>query len=560
MYRRRLRRQRRGVLATVLALVVLGICGLLVLGILVFSVGAGGVIVGALGALLPVGPVVAAFLWMDRWEPEPPRVLLVAFLWGACFAALAALILNSSAELAISQVLGDGSEAFSAVFIAPWVEEFLKGSFLLGLLLFRRREFDGVLDGIVYAGVVAAGFAFTENILYVGQAFAGGAAEQGGGVLAVLVMRGIFSPFAHPLFTSMIGIGLGVATNTRHLAVRLGAPLGGYLLAVLLHACWNASASIADGAALVPVYLLIMLPMFTFVLLVVLYQRRREQRIIAAELPGFAHAGWIAPSEVHLLESLAGRRGWLRAVRKRSGASVAKSVAEYQAAVTELAILRHRMARGSLGPHAREWHDELVEDVLVSRATAVGLPDALHAAWGRRVPPPGWAPPAADWVPNRPGGGGQPPSSDPGHPPRSASDGRPPRSVSDGAPPRSFDDPRFRSGLGQPPMGPSGGWLPRPGGPFPPHPPAVGAQPPGGWPTDPGRPSSGPSGPIGPPRPPPPGQSVPGQPVPGQSVPGQYQPDQYPPDQYPPGGPSPHGPRAPGQSSVPPPRQHPPDH
>ena len=80
MYRRRVRRQRRGVLATVLALVVLGICGLLVLGILVFSVGAGGVIVGALGALLPVGPVVAAFLWMDRWEPEPPRVLLVAFL------------------------------------------------------------------------------------------------------------------------------------------------------------------------------------------------------------------------------------------------------------------------------------------------------------------------------------------------------------------------------------------------------------------------------------------------------------------------------------------------
>jgi RsiW-degrading membrane proteinase PrsW (M82 family) len=513
MYRRRLRRQRRGVLATVLALVVLGICGLLVLGILVFSVGAGGVIVGALGALLPVGPVVAAFLWMDRWEPEPPRVLLVAFLWGACFAALAALILNSSAELAVSQVLGDGSEAFSAVFIAPWVEEFLKGSFLLGLLLFRRREFDGVLDGIVYAGVVAAGFAFTENILYLGQAFAGGAAEQGGGVLAVLVMRGIFSPFAHPLFTSMIGIGLGVATNTRHLAIRLGAPLGGYLLAVFLHACWNASASLADGAALVPVYLLIMLPMFSFVLLVVIYQRRREQRIIAAELPAFAQAGWIAPSEVHLLESLAGRRGWLRAVRRRSGASVARSVAEYQAAVTELAILRHRMARGSLGPHARQWHAELVEDVLVSRATAVGLPDALHAAWGRRVPPPGWAPPPPDWAPDRPGGG-EPPSSGPGQPPR----------------------------------GPGAGGPPRPGGPYPPGPQAPGAQTsPGGWPAapGPGRPPVGPPGTIGPPRPPPPGQSVPGQPVPGQ---------------YPPGGPLPRTPRSPGQPPVPPPRQHPPDH
>jgi hypothetical protein len=259
-----------------------------------------------------------------------------------------------------------------------------------------------VLDGIVYAGVVAAGFAFTENILYLGQAFASGATGEGGDVLTVLIMRGVFSPFAHPLFTSMIGIGLGIASNAKTVLVRLAAPLAGYLLAVFLHACWNASASYADGALLVPVYLLIMLPMFLFVLLVVLYQRRREQRIIAAELPGFAEAGWIAPSEIGLLQSLAGRRGWLRAVRRRSGSAVAKAVAEYQAAVTELAILRHRMARGSLGPHAREWHDELVEDVLLTRAKAVGAPDALHAAWGRRLPPPGWTPPSPNWTPPGP--------------------------------------------------------------------------------------------------------------------------------------------------------------
>jgi hypothetical protein len=99
---------------------------------------------------------------------------------------------------------------------------------------------------------------------------------------------------------------------------------------------------------------------------------------------------------VKLLEALAGRRGWLRAVRRRSGPAVAKAVADYQAAVTELAILRHRWARGSLGPHARAWHDELVEEVLLSRAVAVGVPDALRAAWGRRPPPPGWHPPPID--------------------------------------------------------------------------------------------------------------------------------------------------------------------
>ncbi|WP_064743153.1 PrsW family intramembrane metalloprotease [Pseudonocardia spinosispora] len=395
-YRLRARRQRRGVLGTVFGLVLLGVCGLMVLGIIAFQVSTAGVIVGTLGALLPVGPVVAAFLWLDRWEPEPPRLLLIAFLWGACFATLAALVLNSSAEAATAAAIGDDNAgAFGAVFVAPWVEEAMKGAFLLGLVLFRRREFDGVLDGVVYAGLVAAGFAFTENILYLGQAFSSGAADggQGGGVFAVLIMRGVFSPFAHPLFTAMTGIGLGLATNARNAFIRIGAPVGGYLFAVFLHALWNASASLGDGTALAAVYLMVMLPIFVFVVFLVLYQRRREQRITAAELPGMAEAGWIAPSEVRLLESLAGRSGWLRAVRRRSGANVAKMVAEYQAAVTELAILRHRMARGSLGPHAREWHDELLEDVLVSRARAVGSPDALHAAWGRRTPPPGWSPP-----------------------------------------------------------------------------------------------------------------------------------------------------------------------
>jgi protease PrsW len=377
-YPHRVRRQRRGVLATVLGLVALGFCGLTLFNLLVLQVGGAGVVVGALCALLPVGPVVAAFLWLDRWEPEPPRLLLFAFLWGACFAALAALILNSSAEAAGAAVLGiDASKVFSSIFVAPWVEEAMKGAFVLGLLLFRRREFDGILDGVVYAGVVAAGFAFTENILYLGTAFSDGA--QGGGVLATLIMRGVLSPFAHPLFTSMTGVGLGIAANARSAAGRILPPIVGYLLAVLLHGLWNASATVG-GEALLWVYVVIMLPIFAFVVAVVLYQRRREQRVIGAELPAMAAAGWIAPSEARQLESLAGRRGWLTAVRVRRGPRVARLVAEYQAAITELAILRHRTNRGSLGPHSAEWHEELLSDVLEKRAIAVAAADAEAAA------------------------------------------------------------------------------------------------------------------------------------------------------------------------------------
>ncbi|MGQ0483205.1 MAG: PrsW family intramembrane metalloprotease [Pseudonocardia sp.] len=415
------RHQRRGVLAPVLGLVALGICGLLVVGFLLSDIGTGGVLVGTLGALLPVGPVVAAFLWMDRWEPEPPRMLLVAFLWGACFATLAALLINTSVELAVRPALGESSAILGAVVVAPFVEETMKGLFLLGLFWFRRREFDGVLDGIVYAGLVAAGFAFTENILYLGATFAEGAQTgQSGAVLVVLLLRGVFSPFAHPLFTAMIGIGLGLAANARGRAVRVAAPVGGYLLAVFLHALWNGSASLAGGQALVLVYLLVMVPIFGFVLLLVYYQRRREQRVIAAELPGFAHAGWIVPSEIGLLQSLAGRRGWHRAVRQRSGPAAAKAVGQYQAAVTELAFLRHKIARGSVGPYGRQWHDGLVREVVDARARAVGMPEALSAAWSPRTPPPGWAPPVPPPGPGGPeaGRGATPlPVPPPGPPP-----------------------------------------------------------------------------------------------------------------------------------------------
>src|SRR4051795_10292323 len=116
-------RQRRGVLAPVIGLVVIGVCGLVVLGLVGNSLGIGGVSVGALCALLPVGPVVATFLWIDRWEPEPPRLLLVAFLWGAGFAALSALLINSSAALAADDLIGQGSgDVIGATAIAPFVE------------------------------------------------------------------------------------------------------------------------------------------------------------------------------------------------------------------------------------------------------------------------------------------------------------------------------------------------------------------------------------------------------------------------------------------------------
>lgn len=403
--------QRRWVLAPVVGLVVLAICGLTVLGIVRSSVGTTGVLVGTLCALLPVGPVVATFLWIDRWEPEPPRLLMFAFLWGACFATLTALVVNSGVAFVLDSLVG-GGDILGAVVVAPIVEEAVKGAFVVGVLIFRFREFDGIVDGIVYAGLVAAGFAFTENILYIGRAFAEDEmAGQSGAVLGVLLLRGLLSPFAHPLFTVMIGIGAGIAARSPSTGVRVVAIAVGYVLAVGLHALWNGSATLLGGSGFLWVYAVVMVPLFLTMVVVVVWQRRREQRTVAEQLPGFAQAGWIAPSEVPLLSSLAGRRGWQSAVRRRSGRAVAKAVVEYQYAVTELAFLRARIARGTAGPAARQWHDQALDALVRARIAAVGHPDALTVAMRhggpRRPVPQDWTPPPPGPPPVIPHGGRQ---------------------------------------------------------------------------------------------------------------------------------------------------------
>ncbi len=368
-------------LAPVVGLVALGLAALVLLGLGVGKVGPLGVGVGAAAALLPVGPVVAAFLWIDRWEPEPAKLLWLAFVWGACGATICSLVINSTAEALGDLAFGHGGgNTVAATISAPIAEEAAKGIFLVGLLVWRRQEFDGLVDGIVYAGFVATGFAFTENIEYFGRAFVtygfGGAT---GGVVAAFILRGVLAPFTHPLFTSMTGIGIGMAARSNSPRVRVLAPLIGYLCAVLLHSLWNSSATLGGADAFLIVYFLVILPILGGMAALVVWQRRREQRVVAAQLPGMAAAGWIADSEVSLLSSLTGRRGWRTAVRKRAGSHAAKAVHSYQTAATELAFLRDAVEHGTAGADADDRQRYLLATMLTARRDAVNAPDAMRA-------------------------------------------------------------------------------------------------------------------------------------------------------------------------------------
>jgi RsiW-degrading membrane proteinase PrsW (M82 family) len=312
--------------------------------VLLASNAPGALAVGAVLAALPVGPVIACFLWLDRYEPEPARLLLTAFLWGALVASAVALVLQSLDQFVLGTPKG-----WQATVVAPITEEAAKGLFILLLLWFRRRVIDGVLDGLVYAGLVGVGFAFTENILYLGSAYLGSDGQAGGlgAATGLFVVRGIFSPFAHPLFTSFTGLGVGFAVVARSRGWRFGAPLLGYVAAVVAHASWNASASFAGGRGFVLTYLFAMVPAFLLLVCFAVWARHREGRMLSRSLDDCARRGFLGHAEVPWLVRLPARRAWRRWARARGGPVAERAVRAYQQQAIELAFLHDRYLRGT---------------------------------------------------------------------------------------------------------------------------------------------------------------------------------------------------------------------
>lgn len=372
---RRTARLRRGLLATFLV-VLMALCGLLLLAAVTSSTGVLGFLIGTCLALLPLPVVLAAFRWLDRYEPEPPALLAFAFFWGATVAALIAALFNTVSAMVLAGTSNQQAGlATTAVLVAPWVEEAAKGAAVLAVFLFRRREFDGIVDGIVLAGLTGVGFAFSENILYFGRAFLTAEATSGlsSGLFAsglTFLLRGVLAPFAHPLFTSMTGIGLGIAATRSRGAVRWLAPLVGYLVAVALHALWNIS-SLSSLAGFFTGYVLIMLPAFAVAVAVATWSRRREGTIVAARLPAYVEAGWLASEDVTMLASMPKRRQAVEWADATHGARGAEALRDFQHAATELAFLRDRAERGRAGSDFPAREQAILGDVARSRAAVV---------------------------------------------------------------------------------------------------------------------------------------------------------------------------------------------
>src|SRR5215217_6269723 len=251
--------------------------GLLVLLLIGIETGPIALLLGLLAATIPVPIYVALVLWIDRYEAEPLWMLATAFFWGALFATFFAFLLNTGTAGVVTYMSdAKAGEAFAAVISAPIVEETGKAIILFIFFFWKKDEFDGVVDGIVYASMAALGFAMTENILYYGRAALGG----GGSLTLTLIVRGFFAPFSHPLFTSLTGIGLGLARQSNNIAIKIIAPIIGLLLAIFMHSLWNASAVFGGGGVFIIIYIMVMVPAFFIMLIVISLALRREGQVV----------------------------------------------------------------------------------------------------------------------------------------------------------------------------------------------------------------------------------------------------------------------------------------
>ena len=186
--------------------------------------------------LLPAIGINLLVNFMDRYEREPWFLRLAAFLWGAIIAIPPAFFVEQNVDNILQNLLGSNtSEVMRSALDglnAGVTEETVKGLGLILLFIILRDEFDNVTDGIVYAALIGAGFAFVENFSY----FANNPKDT---LVFLIVGRIMLGWLGHSTFTACFGAGLGYIRHTRVRWKQIVIPLLGYAIAVGLHSFYD---------------------------------------------------------------------------------------------------------------------------------------------------------------------------------------------------------------------------------------------------------------------------------------------------------------------------------
>jgi RsiW-degrading membrane proteinase PrsW (M82 family) len=180
-------------------------------------------------ALVPVLVLLAMFTWLDAFELMSFREIVVLLLLGGVAALVAWPISGRMLD-----TLPIGFSSYSR-YVAPWIEEALKGLVMVGL--FRLNRIGYKLDAVISGFAIGAGFSVVENIFYLSLFPYYGMGTWLVRGLGTAVMHGttlaVLAAIAHELAERETR----AAASEFHFNLLWFLP--GYLLAVAIHVLFN---------------------------------------------------------------------------------------------------------------------------------------------------------------------------------------------------------------------------------------------------------------------------------------------------------------------------------
>ncbi|MCA8925237.1 MAG: PrsW family intramembrane metalloprotease [Planctomycetes bacterium] len=305
--------------------------------------------------LLPALPYLFLIKLLDRNNQIPWRNVLGCLVWGGTIGCGVALLVNGLAREALTALLIPGAASgATAAFVAPVVEELIKGLGVAVLIWILHDEFDNALEGLVLGATCGLGFALVENALIYDVRFLARGGEE------ALFTYGLYRTLVnaligHPVYTAMFGAGLGFMRETaRGLKRRWAYAAGGLALAIVLHLVWN-WAAIFLTQQLEDVRSVVALGITTgvfggigvlFFVSAYAVAASRERHVLLTYLDEEQAQGFVQPEELESFRSLFGRERWELAGLASYGVRLYRLRRRLRAAQVELALRKWHLGKG----------------------------------------------------------------------------------------------------------------------------------------------------------------------------------------------------------------------
>ncbi len=227
--------------------------------------------------LVPV--VFVAFLYdHQHLSSFTPETIGRCFILGGILGVLGASVLEALLIPAPSKA-GQGLSLSSAMLVGL-IEEGCKIAALMFLArhMPHKRQIDGLLMGAAvgmgFAALESTGYAFTALLLSQGHVAAS---------IVTTVIRGLFAPFGHGVWTGILGTVLFRESGPRHFRIT-GLVILTYLFVSILHGLWDGLPLVVSLYFVIPPgipisVVTLVLSVIGIAVLAVLYRRAMHQRM-----------------------------------------------------------------------------------------------------------------------------------------------------------------------------------------------------------------------------------------------------------------------------------------